>query len=195
MTMANGTEISPPQSPPSPKNSKRKWITFVAILVFIIVIVKIAPGIRAIYILYRHGILTDNYSLKKYEGDRETRLKELYAALKTYQQSNGQFPEASGWMDAIKPFIRVHNMTQKQSDQKLHDPTVNARNGYGFAFNKKLSNKYIGDIKNQKSTVLIYTSQNITKNASGNPKTDIAKPPRGGENIGITVNGTIVKLP
>jgi len=84
-------------------------------------------------------------------------------------------------------------MTQLEAEKKFHDPTIENPGEYGFALNSALSGKYLGDVKNPNTTILIYTSKNLQKNASGNPTADVAEPVRGGENLGITVSGEVIQ--
>ena len=132
--------------------------------------------------------------MRTYHGDRIARLKAIRIALMQYQDSEGQFPDASGWMDAIVNRIQSDDMSASQSNRKLRDPSVLDKSAFGWGFNSALSNKYIGDVKNQKTTIMVYSSANTAKNASGNPSNSLANPPRDGENLGITVSGNIVKL-
>lgn len=146
------------------------------------------------WVLYRHGIFDAPTGDRIYHGDRIARLQALRTALMEYQNSEGQFPDASGWMDAITNRLQSDDMVSQQSDRKLRDPSVKDANGYGFGFNSALGGKYIGDIKNQAETVMVYTSKDVGKNAHGDPKTGLPNPPRGGENLGITVTGKVIKL-
>jgi len=59
--------------------------------------------------------------------------------------------------------------------------------------NDAASGKYKGDLKDPK-TILIFDSSDTSRNAHGDPKKLLPTPPRPGGNLGITVDGSIVKL-
>lgn len=178
-----------------PAKSKSKLIKRSIIAVILVIFVYFAGRVgQAAWVFYKHGIFDAPTGDRIYHGDRIARLQALRTALMAYQTSEGQFPDASGWMDAITNRIQSDDMATQQSDRKLRDPAVSDRAGYGFGFNSALSNKYIGDIKNQDTTVLIYTSKDTAKNAQGDPNKSLPEPPRGGENLGITVSGKVIKL-
>lgn len=149
-----------------------------------------------IYVGFKRGIIQNALSgttMRKYHGDREDRLKAIRRALMLYEDSEGAFPPTAGWMDKVQTYIQAADMTSEESAKKLHDPAANG-DGFGFALNDAVAGKYHGDIKDG-DTVLVFTSQRTDRSAHGSPKTDAAKPPRDGENVGITLNGNIVHLP
>lgn len=192
--MSNNDQLSQTNKLPKSRSKLAKVLLIsggILFLIFVILAIWLGP---TIWTFYKHGLLTENNSSRKYEGNRSKRLKELYVGLMNYQESNGQLPAKSNWMDAIKNMIREHNMTPQQSDQKFHDPTLSSPSQYGFTFNQALSDKYSGDIKHQSNVIVIFTSKNLAKNSYGDPKTDAANPPRGGENLGINLKGKIVVL-
>jgi hypothetical protein len=59
--------------------------------------------------------------------------------------------------------------------------------------NDLASGKYKGDIKDKK-TPLLFDSSDTSRNAHGDPAKLLPKPPRPGGNVGIAVDGTILKL-
>jgi hypothetical protein len=171
------------------------WGCLGLVAVLVLLILFTPPG-KAIRDLLGTGIVQASLSpkeMEQYHATTEGNLKAIYNALKLYQDSEGQFPDASGWMDAIQNRILVNNMTGEEAQKKLISPAVSATPGqFGYAMNDKASAKYIGDL--DPKMPLIFDSSNTAKNAHGTPDTLLPKPPRSGQNMGITVDGTIVKL-
>ena len=107
-----------------------------------------------------------------------------------YHESEGQFPQAAEWMDAIANRITTTDMKPGEGEKKLHDPAYSGADQFGYALNAEASGKYKGDIKD-KSAILIYESKTTIKNASGDPKKDERAP--GAK--AVTLDGKIVSLP
>jgi len=150
-----------------------------------------------VVVAWRHGIIQGALSKdddRKYNATSTGNLKALYIALDLYHASEGKFPEGNGWMDAIQNRIKAGDMNATEANKKLVSPSLAGQSGkYGYAINNAAAGKYKGDIKD-KSTVLIFDSSDTSRNAHGDPKVLLPKPPRPGGNLGITVDGTIVKL-
>jgi hypothetical protein len=127
-------------------------------------------------------------SKQTYHGDSTANLQAMRTALLGYEESEGQFPAAAGWMDAIGNRLNTDNLKKGEGLKKLVTPEFVGQEGkYGYAFNDALSGKYHGDIKDQK-TPMIFESSSTEKNAHGDPS-KLRKP--GG--VAITVDGQIVK--
>jgi hypothetical protein len=123
-----------------------------------------------------------------YKGTSIDNLKAMHTALNLYHDSEGQYPEASGWMDAIKARIKTADLKKGEEEKKLIRPALLGKEGqYGYAMNDAASGKYKDDIKDPK-TPLIFESTETGKNAHGDPKT--AKRPHG---VAIAVDGTILQ--
>jgi hypothetical protein len=125
---------------------------------------------------------------QKYEASREGNLKAIYTGLMLYHDSEGQFPVATGWMDAIQGRIRATNMSPEEAQKKLVRPDLApAQPGvFGYAMNDAVSGKYKGDIKNPK-TVLIFESDQTGRNAHGNPANAKGR-------YAVAVDGTVTKI-
>lgn len=152
----------------------------------------LTPGGRDIRNLWGNGTIQAVLSepeQRKYNADNESNLKALYTALNLYHDSEGQFPQAAGWMDAIKGRLRASDMKAGEEEKKFHDPIVTDPNGFGYAMNDAASGKFNGDLKDKKEP-LIYESTLTTRNAHGDPKKDGRK---GGK--AVSSDGTIVALP
>lgn len=121
-----------------------------------------------------------------YTADRNENLKSIHRALMLYHENEGQFPEASHWMDAIRPQLRPSDMKEGEEIKKLKNPLVKAgENSFGYIFNSALGAMNEGDIKDT-SAVLVQESTTDTKyNASGKISEDKSL-------LGVTVAGEIV---
>ena len=105
-----------------------------------------------------------------------------------YHESEGQFPVAKGWMDAIQNRMRASNMSPEEAQKKLVRPDLMPPKAgvFGYAMNDALSGKYKGDIKNPK-TVLVFESIQTDRNAHGDPSTAKGR-------MGVAIDGSIVRL-
>jgi len=124
---------------------------------------------------------------RNYEPGRIANLKAIYVAMKLYHDSEGQFPDSSAWMDAIKNRLRINNMSETEALKKLIRPNL-ANPGpseYGYAMNDVASKKYLGDIKDP-ATPLVFESSDLKWNAHGAPA--------GQQGFALTVAGNVVKL-
>ena len=144
---------------------------------------------------YREGFF-DNPEMRKYEGTSRDNLKALHTALMLYHDSEGQFPDAAAWMDAIKNRVKVADMAEAEAMKKFVNPMVRpgGAGSFGYAMNDAASKKYKDDLKDKGKTILIFDSRETGWNAHGDPKALMPSPPRPGGNLAITVDGTIVKL-
>lgn len=152
----------------------------------------LTPGGRDLRNLWGNGTIQAALSepeQRKYNADNESNLKALFTAINLYHDSEGQFPQSAGWMDAIKDRLRASDMKPGEEEKKLHDPVVTDPNGFGYAMNDSASGKFNSDLKDKK-TPLIYESTLTVRNAHGDPKNDGRK---GGK--AVTVDGTITSLP
>ena len=171
--------------------SKRKKIVRWAFLGVVAAIVggSFTPQGKAIRSII--GTLTqkDISGTEAYKGDINDRLKAMQTAADLYHSSEDSYPKAEKWMDDLLIRLQTQNLKKGEAERKLKRPDIEMNpDQYGFAMNSAVAGKYKGDIKDP-LTILIFESNEITKNSVGDPKVD-GKP--GGE--GITVSGEIVKL-
>jgi hypothetical protein len=129
---------------------------------------------------------------RTYEGTSTQNLKALYTALRLYHDSEGQFPLASGWMDAAKDRVKAADMTPEEAMKKFVNPALGAgREGvYGYAMNDAVSGKYKDDIRDPGRTPLLFESTDTSWNAHGDPKRLTPKN-RGRGSLAIMVDGTV----
>lgn len=149
------------------------------------------PTLRS---LYKTGILQSDDTQRQYNGNTTRNLRAIWTAVMLYHESEGTFPPAKDWMDAIKQHMRTSDMPAEEAAKKLVDPAFEGQPGkYGFALNDAVAGKYKGDIKDPKTPV-IFESSDASRSAHGDPEKMAPNPPHKGGNLAITVDGTIVKL-
>jgi hypothetical protein len=137
--------------------------------------------------LYKAGFLERKAPPHAYDGTSIDNLKFMRTALLGYEESEGLFPEASGWVEAIQNRLNTDDLKKGEAAKKLVYPEFIGQAGkFGYAFNDALSRKYHGDIKDGK-TPMIFESTTTDRNAHGDPK--LRKP--GG--LAISVDGTVLK--
>ena len=131
---------------------------------------------------------------RKVNASEEANLKAMYTALMAYHESEGAFPPATNWMDALKNYGAASDLAKGESEKKFVSPSLAGKPGvYGYALNDLASGKYKGDIKDPK-TPLVFDSSDTSRNAHGDPKRLLPSAIRPGGNRAIAVDGTILKL-
>ncbi|AIE83380.1 hypothetical protein [Fimbriimonas ginsengisoli] len=122
---------------------------------------------------------------RTYTATNEQNLRAIHTALMLYHDSEGQFPQASGWMDAIEPRIRTSDMDASEAKKKLIRPDLAGKPGeFGYEMNDAASGKYKDDAGAK--TPLIFESKPTSRNAHGDPVKDR-------DGYAITVDGTLLK--
>lgn len=141
------------------------------------------------------GVLSEK-ELRTYQGTSKDNLRALHLALSLYHDSEGQFPHAEGWMDAIKPYIRTGDMKEEEAMKKLVNPLIRpSKDGvYGYAMNDAASAKYEEDVENPDLTPLIFDSSETGRNAHGKPEELLPQPERQGGNLGISISGELLEF-
>jgi hypothetical protein len=136
----------------------------------------------------------DDVEQRTYEGDVEANLKAIHTALMLVHDSDGQFPDADRWMDAIANRLKTSDLSEEEAAKKLVNPDLAKGDGeYGFALNAEVAGKFVDDLDGPHA-ILVFESASLERNASGNPDTDAPTPERKGGNLAITVAGEIVRL-
>ncbi len=130
--------------------------------------------------------VAEHQDLTYVDKSSDENLASFSTALKLYQSSEGQYPDADKWMDAILPRMILNNLPKQEAEKKLTRPGL-PPGGYGYAINAAAAGKYVGDLP--KGTILVYESTATARNAHGDPKED-GKP--GGR--GVSIEGTPVAL-
>lgn len=175
------------------KRRKRGCLIASAILVVLLGYVGLRFGKDA-YNLYRGGWLDlGGEKTIVYRGTSMENLKALHTAMMLYHDSEERFPEASGWMDALKPYIGTRELPEAEAIKKFIDPTIPPRKGvFGYAMNDAVAGKFEGDIPDPDKTPLLFSSKATDWNAHGDPKDLAPSPPRKGGDLVLTVSGAIL---
>ena len=156
-------------------------------MVLSLLIALTGPG-RDIQNLWRNGAIQALLFAppkRTYDASNEANLKALHTALLLYHDSEGQFPAANGWMDAIEPRITTSDLAPGESAKKLVRPDLAGKAGqFGYALNANAAAKYKDDVGGP-DAVLVYESKQTTRNASGDPATDR-------DGMAITIEGKLL---
>ncbi len=171
------------------KPGAKKWLKR-GIPAVLLVAVAVALWIYGpfAWALYKKGFFDRPSAAHDYEGTSSDNLRYIRTALLGYEDSEGQFPVAGGWMDAIQNRLHTDDLKKGEASKKLIYPGYLGEEGkYGYAFNDALAGKYHGDIKDPQ-TPMVFESTTTERNAHGDP----AKLRRPG-GLAITMSGEIVK--
>lgn len=157
------------------------------LVVFALFLGLTGPG-RDILNLWKNGLIQSLLAGSKkrtYNANNEQNLAALRTAMMLYHESEGQFPDSKGWMEAVQNRIKAEDMETKEAQKKLIRPDLLGQPGeYGYSMNDAASQKYKDDIP--KSTILLYESKQTVRNAHGDAKTDR-------DGYAITVDGKVLK--
>ena len=155
---------------------------------FLGAVIFYGPALYDFFKVFGSDILSDPEK-HAYSATSEENLKAIYQAMDIYHESEGQYPDAANWMDAIQTRIKTNDLKRGEEQKKLVRPGFLGQEGkYGYAMNPAASGKYKDDIADHANTPLIFESKVTTKNAHGNPE-EIR------EGLAITVDGTILRGP
>ena len=106
--------------------------------------------------------------------------QQALSVLMYVQDYDEKLPQASQWMDLTTPY-------RKADESSLHCPSVSqgSAQSYGYAFNKGLSRMSLEKIASPPTTVMLYDSTNLARNATDSV-TSAPNPPRHrrGNNVG-----------
>lgn len=144
----------------------------------------LSPLIRAVI---KIGLPT-NTAQRTYDATSIENLQAIRTALLLYHDNEGQFPESTGWMDAIQPMLKTNDLSHEEAAKKLVNPEItDLKVGeHGYALNAETSAKFRNDLKPE--TILVYESPSLRqRNASGDPTTS-----KGSH--GITIDGNVVTI-
>lgn len=142
-----------------------KWILGIVALLLAAATYMIGPEAIA---AARNGFFEKEVK-KEYQGDTIDNLRRLHTALMLYHESEGQFPLASGWMDAIENRLQTNDLKKGEGEKKLHQPAyANSASQYGYAMNDKAQAKYKDDLP--PDLELLFESRDTKRNAHGSPE-------------------------
>ncbi len=141
---------------------------------------------------YRYGFFSQENKLT-YTGDSKGNLRRIHTALMLYHDSEGQFPIAEGWMNAIENRLQTNDLKPGEGIRKLRNPMLPPDEAvYGYAMNEAASGKYKDDVPGGDKLPLIFDSSDTSKNAHGDPKSLAPAPARSGGNLSITIGGELI---
>ena len=178
-----------------PKKKKKRVIwAIVAVVVIVPGIIFGGPIINAFMDGYRGGFF-DAAKQHRYSATTMENLKALYQAVALYNESEGMLPEASGWMDAAKTYVRTNDLKKGEEMKKFINPRFPAGEGvFGYAFNIELSMAYLDEIEDPAQTPMIFESKDTRWNAFGHPADLQPDPELEDGNQAVTADGTAVAL-
>lgn len=105
-------------------------------------------------------------------------VKQINLALLMYAEDYDEvLPASNAWVESAQPYL-VGNQKGNagQNLPILHCPSVPAGD-YGYAYNSQLSRKALKKISTPKTTIMLYDSSNLARDAS-DPVTSLPDPPR-----------------
>ncbi|CAN5408739.1 hypothetical protein BH11ARM2_BH11ARM2_33230 [soil metagenome] len=157
---------------------KRKIALGILGVLLLGLIIWVGPVVRD---LVGAGFL-ERVDKKDYIADREGNLKAIYTALNLYHDSEGAYPPARIWMDAIEPRLKSNNLSEESAGRKLVRPGV-PKGGFGYAISPLAAGRYKDDVKGER--ILVSESEDTSRNASGKPKSG---------SLAVTSEGKIVTV-
>ncbi|MEQ1821494.1 MAG: hypothetical protein ABL949_03205 [Fimbriimonadaceae bacterium] len=166
--------------------NKKIFLWIIVPLILIAITIEATVTWSGVFSLFRNGFAQALVKPKKeeYEGSTEENIKALRTALLLYHDNEDQFPDASGWMDAIKNQLKSNNLKPDEELKKFKVDGVGPTE-YGFAFTASASKKNKSELKPDE--VLVYVSKDRVWNAHG-------KPNEQGSGLAITVDGKILRI-
>ncbi|MBX3112197.1 MAG: hypothetical protein KF857_09325 [Fimbriimonadaceae bacterium] len=139
--------------------------------------------------LNRTGYL-EGTTRRTYKGDSVANLKAIQTAIMSYYDSEGQFPDGSGWMDEAFNRMKTADMADSETKKKLHGPS-GGESGFGYSFNEALSQKTKSEAGDPATTVLAYESHDAAWNAHGDPGAEAKIDPQA---KAVTLDGQVKSL-
>jgi hypothetical protein len=127
---------------------KNKWVRIgcgLVLFVFFGLVIWVGPVVRD---LIKNGFL-DRVDREEYTADRVGNLKALRTALMLYHESEGIFPEANGWVEAIKPRIASNGMSEAEALRKFDNPVTTTKGQIEYALNPAVAGKFEGDLSSK----------------------------------------------
>jgi len=123
-----------------PLAAKKRWkMAIWSVVAGMLAAVLVIVVVPAYHVAHGAGLL-EHHDERTYNATNEGNLKALYTALMLYHDSEGQFPQAAGWMDAIKTRIQANDMKPEEAAKKLVNPLAATGAGtYGYAMNDAAS--------------------------------------------------------
>lgn len=90
----------------------------------------------------------------------QSNLKQIASGLAMYAQDyDEKLPPAKSWVDVLWPYVK--------SEEIFTCPSVTDAKGYGYAYNSKLSNKFVEILPSTSETVSVFETSILKRNAYG----------------------------
>ena len=152
------------------------------------------PVLKLLKNAYDEGFF-DRAEKIEYNATSIENMKALWQAMELYHVSEGEYPHASGWMDAAKPYLKTADLLDGEEMKKLVNPNLPASEDvFGYAMNSELSQAYKDEVEDPARTPLIFDSGDTSWNAFGLPGEIAPDPELPGGNRAVTVDGAVVLL-
>lgn len=182
----------------APKQKKKATCLAIIIVALGLGFIFVGPILNVAWDLKKGGFL-DNPAQKEYHATSMGNLKAQYQAMQLYYDSEGMMPEASGWMDAAKTYVRTADLKKGEELKKFVNPRYPSKDGvFGYAFDVRLSEVYLDQIEDLTIMPLTFESKATDWNAFGKPGEIQPNPELPGGNQVVTAGGsatTLDKLP
>lgn len=179
---------------PTHKKKRRKVVWIGVGIVAVVGGYFLWPVVNAYLDIEGAGFL-DAQKQHKYSGTSMENLKALHQAVSLYYESEGIYPDASGWMDAAKGYVKTADLKKGEEMKKFVNPRLPEGEGvFGYAFNSALSMGYREDVADPAGTAMIFESKDTKWNANGDPEALQPDPELDGGNNAVTVEGNAVPL-
>ncbi|MBS1706854.1 MAG: hypothetical protein JST40_13385 [Armatimonadetes bacterium] len=147
---------------------------------------RFGPDLVAVY---KAGFL-DKIEKREYQASRLGNLEAMQTAMLLYLDSEGAFPPADLWMEAIEPRLKTADLKEGEAAKKMIRPDFEPNSGsYGYAYNTQCAGKYTDDLPQKDKTILIFESTEAKRDAHGDPHTAGLK-----KGKGITISGDVVEV-
>ena len=152
------------------------------------------PIIDVYFDAKREGFF-DETAKREYEGTSMDNLKAQFQAIALYAESEGIYPDASGWMDAAVVYMKTADLKKGEELKKFINPRFPGGSGvFGYAFAEDLSQLYPDEVEDPATTPLTFESKNTDWNAFGAPLTLQPEPELPGGNKTVTAEGAATRL-
>lgn len=177
------------------KKRRKAWLIVLGVLLLPVVIFpkRTYYFLNAAVDLVRFAQEDDDVKKREYSATSMENLKALHQAVMLYYESEGVMPEASGWMDAAKTYVKTNDLKKGEEMKKFINPRIPAGEGvFGYAFNDLLSQVYKEDVPGE--TVMIFESSDTSWNAHGDPAALTPDPELPGGHNAVTVDGSVVPV-
>lgn len=94
-------------------------------------------------------------------------IKRALEATRLYAEDHkGQLPSGKVWMDSITPYISKRERSPLHCPQAAPYGQGDWQNEYGYAFDSRVSQRFLASIKDPGATQAIYDSTHLSRNAT-----------------------------